>query len=121
MNLAALAMVHRIAELPWPLATLDGKLTRHTVRRSPEVPERRQQKDPLSRDLAERIVAAMTHGGYDEVRDAALIFVACGKMCSRSDLIAFTLGNLIANPDGTSVLLMSKSKMDQEGDGSGRT
>jgi integrase len=117
MNVATLAMVHRLAELPWPLATQAGKLMWRSVRRSGQVRARRRQKDPLGRDLADEIVAALTAGTGDELRDAAMLYVACETLCRRSNLVAFTVEQLVVNRDGTSALFVEKSKTDPEGEG----
>lgn len=117
MNVGSLAAVHRLVELPWPLTTQDGKLMWRAIRRSKKLRARRHQKDPLGRDLAEQIVATLTRGTADELRDAAMLYVACETLCRRSNLVVFTVEQWVVNRDGTSALYVEKSKTDPEGEG----
>jgi integrase len=115
--LATLALVHRLAELPWPLATERGRLMWRAIRRSKELKKRQRQAAPLRRDVIDEVVCAMTFESPADLRDAALLYVAAETMCRRSELVQLEREHLTLEPDGTGRLLLPWSKTDQEQEG----
>lgn len=113
--LATLALVHRLAELPWPLATERGRLMWRGIRRS--LPKRQRQAAPLRRDLIDEVVGAMKFDSPADLRDAALLYVAAETGCRRSELVMLARELLTLEPDGTGRILLPWSKTDQEQEG----
>lgn len=115
LNLSTLAMVHRLAALPWPLHSLEGSLMWRAIRRG--VPARQKQKRGLSIDDIERMLAPLDPAVARDARDAALIPVAYETQLRRSNVVALTLEQVQWQSDGTATVLVERSKEDQEGQG----
>ncbi|MDM4770917.1 tyrosine-type recombinase/integrase [Solimonas sp. SE-A11] len=114
-NLATLALVHRLAGLPWALDTLEGRLMWRGKRRS--LPKRQAQASGLTLDLIERLQAPLAPGRPQDARDAALMGVAFESMCRISELVALQVDQLEVKPNGSGRLLIARSKTDPEGEG----
>lgn len=114
-NLATLALVHRLAGLPWALDTLQGRLMWRGKRRS--LPKRQQQASGLTLDLIERLQAPLDPRRPQDARDAALMGVAFESMCRISELVALQVNDLEVKSNGSGRLLIARGKTDQEGEG----
>lgn len=117
LYLATLAAAHRLAGTPWVLDTASGKLMWRSLRRSKPLKKRQRQVDGLTRDLADRLVAAMDLNEPAALRDAALVYVAAETMFRRSELVSIKREQLSIEEDGTGRLVLEESKTDQEGTG----
>jgi integrase len=116
LNVSTLRMVHRLAGIPWPLDTIEGELMWRGIRRS--VAARQHQKDGLSIDQVELIVASLNPAVRIDARDGALIRVAYETQLRRSFLVAMDLEHVLRwDADGTATVLIPKNKNDQEGQG----
>lgn len=116
VNLATLALIHRLAELPWVLETLPGRLMWRGLRRT-RLTARPRQKQGITLAELERMVAALSAEHPHDVRDAALLRLGYETMLRRSELVALTLDQLEVEADGTGSIVLARSKTDQEGEG----
>ncbi len=114
-NLASLAMVHALAGLPWPLGTIEGKLMWRGLRRA--LPARQHQKDGLTWEKIEPILAKLDPAVPRDARDAAMIAVAYETQLRRSSLVALDVAQVRWESDDTALVLVAKAKEDQEGQG----
>src|SRR6185312_16912922 len=78
---------------------------------------RQTQKRGLSIEDIERMLAPLDPAVPRDARDAALIAVAYETQLRRSSVVALDLEQMRFEPDGTSTVLIERSKEDQEGQG----
>lgn len=116
VNLATLALVHRLAGLPWVLESLEGRLMWRGLRRT-RLTARPRQKQGITLAELERMVAALSAEHPHDVRDAALLRVGYETMLRRSELVALKIDDLVVEADGTGSVLLQRSKTDPEGAG----
>lgn len=115
--LATLSLVHRLAQLPWPLDTMEGRLMWKGLR-STHLQARQRQAQGLSIEEIVQLVAPLDVSAHPrDARDAALLFVAYETMCRRSELVKLAIEDLTHERDGTGRLLLRHSKTDQEAKG----
>ncbi len=115
-NLATLSMVHRLAQLPFPLDSMEGRLMWRGIKRE-HLTLRQRQAQGLTLDDIEKVLATLDAKAPRDARDAALLSVAYESMCRRSELVAMQLEHLSEEADGSGRLLLPSSKTDQEGAG----
>lgn len=113
--LSTLACVHRLAEQPWPLDAMAGRLMWKALRR--QLPARQDQAAGLTIDRIEAVIAALDERELRDVRDAALLALAYETMARASELVAMQVGDLSPDSDGSARVLIVRSKTDQEGEG----
>jgi site-specific recombinase XerD len=104
LNLSTLAMVHRLAGLPWPLNTLEGKLMWRAMRRA--LPTTRRQKRGLSINDVKRMLAPLNPAVPRDARDGALLSVAYETQLRRSEVVALNLDQVRWEPDGAATVLI---------------
>lgn len=114
--LTTLATVHRLAELPNPMDTLDGQLMWRGLRRT-QLTRAQKQAAPLSWADIDTVVAAMGTERPAALRDAALIRVAYETLMRRSELVAMDVHHVDFERDGSALVSLPRSKTDQEGEG----
>jgi integrase len=114
--LTTLATVHRLAELPNPMDTLDGQLMWRGLRRT-QLTRAQKQAAPLSWADIDIVVAAMGTERPAALRDAALIRVAYETLMRRSELVAMDVHHVGFERDGSALVMLPRSKTDQEGEG----
>lgn len=114
--LSTLTVVHRLAELPSPLDSMEARLMWRGLRREHLTQRQRQAKGLTLADV-EAVVATLDPGLPRDVRDAALLRVAFETMFRRSELIALRVEDLTVEADGSGRIFLGHSKTDQEGAG----
>lgn len=114
--LATLGLAHRLASLPWPLDTLEGRLMWRGLRRT-RLKARQRQAQGLTLELLATIVAPLGDEDPREIRDRALLCLAYETMARRSELVALEVEHLTREGDGSGRLLLERAKADQEGEG----
>jgi len=114
--LATLALAHRLAQLPWPLDTLEGRLMWRALRRT-HLSARQRQAQGLTVDALERLLGSLNSSEPRDVRDAALVSLAYETMCRRGELVALKVEDLTREADGSGRLFLPRGKTDQEGAG----
>lgn len=115
-NVSTLVTVHALAGLPWPLDTFEGKLMWRGVRRS--LNARQHQKQGLSIEAIEHMVAPLDPTVPRDARDAALLSVAYETQLRRAFLVAMDVEHMQRwDADGTATVLIPKNKEDPEGKG----
>lgn len=114
--LSTLATVHRLAAIPNPMDTLDGQLMWRGLRRTKLVRSQRQAQGLNWADL-DTIVAAMPAGVPATLRDTALIRVAYETLMRRSELVAMDVHAVDFQHDGSALIVLPRSKTDQESEG----
>jgi integrase len=114
--LATLATVHRLAELPNPIDTLEGGLMWRGIKRNHLVRAQRQAQGLSWADL-ETIVGAMEPGAPATIRDTALVRVAFETLFRRSEIAAMDVHHVEFGRDGSALVILPRSKTDQEGEG----
>lgn len=114
--LATLTVVHRLAELPSPMDSMEARLMWRGLRRE-HLSARQRQAKGLTMDDVDAIVAALDLSNPRDVRDAALISTAFETMFRRSELIVLRVEDLSEEADGSGRVFLPNSKTDQEGSG----
>ena len=114
--LATLGLAHRLAHLPWPLETLEGRLMWRGLRRT-RLKARQRQAQGLTLELLGTIMAPLGDADPREIRDRALLCLAYETMTRRSELVALEVEHVVREEDGSGRLLLERAKTDQEGEG----
>lgn len=114
--LATLAVVHRLANLPSPMDSMEARLMWRGLKRE-HLTLRQRQAQGLTLEDIERVLAPLSPKLPRDVRDAALVTVAFETMFRRSELVALQLENLSIESDGSGRILLARGKTDQEGAG----
>jgi len=114
-DLAAIAANHLDSGLPSPTNDDLVRRIRRGVRRSKGTAPDRQVK-PILRDDMRKLVDAIDDGSPRGTRDKAVLLLAWSSAARRSELAAFTLGDLEFVPEGIR-LRFRAGKTDQEGKG----
>ena len=114
--LATLNVVHRFAELPSPMDSMEARLMWRGLRRE-HLSSRQRQAKGLTLDIIDQVIAAMDLSQPRDLRDAALVSVAFETMFRRSELIGLQIDHLELEPDGSGRIFLPSSKTDQEGAG----
>lgn len=114
--LATLNVVHRLAELPSPMDSMEARLMWRGLKRE-YLSARQRQAKGLTLDAIETILATLDLSIPRDLRDAALISVAFETMFRRSELIGLDMENLSVEADGSGRIFLPHSKTDQEGAG----
>lgn len=120
LNLWTLELVHQLVGLAWPLHTVEGRLMWRGIRRT-HLTARQKQKRGLSIDQIERMLARLDPQVAIDVRDAALICVGYETGLRRSNVVALMMEHISWKPNGTTGVLVDRSKTDQEGEGRVKT
>lgn len=115
-NLATLATMHRLAELPWVMETMEARLMWRGLRRTHLVARQRQAQGLVLEDVR-RLQEKLDPEHARDARDAALLAVAFESMCRCSELVALQVDQLTIERDGSGRLTIERSKTDQEGEG----
>ncbi len=114
--LATLTVVHRLAELPSPMDSMEAKLMWRGLRREHLTARQRQAKG-LTMDSIEAIISSLDLSIPRDLRDAALVSTAFETMFRRSELIVLRIEDLSEETDGSGRIFLANSKTDQEGSG----
>lgn len=114
--LATLNVVHRLAELPTPMDTMEAKLMWRGLKREYLTSRQRQAKG-LTLEAIETILETLDFTNPRDIRDAALVSLAFETMFRRSELIGLQLEHLSIESDGSGRIFLPHSKTDQEGAG----
>lgn len=114
--LATLTVVHRLAELPSPMDSMEARLMWRGLRRE-HLSARQRQAKGLTLDAIETIVASLDLSIPRDLRDAALVSTAFETMFRRSELIVLRIEDLSEEADGSGRIFLPSSKTDQEGSG----
>lgn len=120
--LSAIARMHGDLDLPSPTAagvvTLAMRRFRREWAATPQKKRRgRGQAKPMQRATIDKALADMGDSLLD-LRDAAIIALAYDSLCRASELVAFDVADLEADEsDGSGVILIRRSKTDQDGQG----
>ncbi len=114
--LATLTVVHRLAELPSPMDSMEARLMWRGLRRE-HLSARQRQARGLTMDDIDRILAVLDRSNPRDVRDAALVSTAFETMFRRSELIVLRIEDLSEEADGSGRIFLPNSKTDQEGSG----
>lgn len=120
--LAAIRRMHGDLDLPSPttagVVTLAMRRFRREWAATPQKHRRgRGQAKPMQRTTIDRALADMGDSLLD-LRDAAIIALAYDSLCRASELVAFDVADLEADEsDGSGVILIRRSKTDQDGQG----
>jgi integrase len=112
-KLAAIAAAHRMAGYDSPTTSEAVKLTMAGVRRTVGV--RQRQARPLAVSDLRRIVVALSDD-LAGIRDRSLLLLGFSGAFRRSEIAALTVEDLTFVDEGV-VVLIRKSKTDQEGQG----
>jgi site-specific recombinase XerD len=80
---------------------------------------RQKQAAGLNRALVDHMLAVAGDRLIDD-RNKALLAVSYDTLCRRSELVAIEVGDISHGDDGSGTVLVSRSKGDQEGEGSVR-
>lgn len=114
--LSTLTVVHRLAQLPSPMDSMEARLMWRGLRREHLTARQRQAKGLTLADI-ESIVRTLDPGQPRDSRDAALLSLAFETMFRRSELIALQVEDLSIEPDGSGRIFLRRSKTDQEAAG----
>lgn len=114
--LATLNVVHRLAELPSPMDSMEARLMWRGLRRE-HLSARQRQARGLTMDDIDKLIGAIDLGDPRGLRDAALLSVAFDTMFRRSELIGLFVDDLSVEDDGSGRIFLRNSKTDQEGAG----
>ncbi|MGH8159222.1 MAG: tyrosine-type recombinase/integrase [Rhodanobacter sp.] len=116
--LSSLAQAHRVAEVPNPLDTEDGRLMLKAFRRDERISAYRKQTKGMGWEHVEAIVSGMDPERAIDVRDAVTLLVGYDTQRRRSELVAFRWADLSDPfPDGSARLFLARSKTDSTGKG----
>lgn len=112
-KLAAISVAHKTAGVPSPIAAEIVHSTMAGVKRAKGMAK--TQKSPIrARHLREGL--SLMRSDLKGVRDAAIILVSYAGALRRSEVAGLDLADLTFSPEGV-VLMLSRSKTDQEGSG----
>jgi integrase len=114
--LATLVVVHRLADLPNPMDSMEARLMWRGLRREHLVARQRQAKG-LNLDDVHLIIDSLDLKNPRDMRDAALISVAFETMFRRSELVTLKIEDLSVENDHSGRIFLPSSKTDQEGAG----
>ncbi|MGQ0619657.1 MAG: tyrosine-type recombinase/integrase [Panacagrimonas sp.] len=114
--LATLAVVHRLAQLPSPMDSMEARLMWRGLRREHLSLRQRQAKGLTLADV-EIILESLKPDVPRDIRDAALISLAFETMFRRSELVALRFEDFHVEPDDSGRVFLRHSKTDQEGVG----
>lgn len=114
--LSTLAVVHRLAEFPSPMDSMEARLMWRGLKREHLTLRQRQAQGLTLADI-EAILEALASDEPKDIRDAALISVAFETMFRRSELVALQFEDLSVEADGSGRVFLAHSKTDQEGAG----
>lgn len=115
LTCTAIRHVHRMHELPDPVASETVRQVRLGLRRTYGT-EPRRQAHPLSTAEIRQIVTHLDRTTPLGIRDAAIILLGYAAAMRRSEIIGLDLLDMREEPDGVLVTIR-KSKTDQEGHG----
>jgi integrase len=114
--LSTLATVHRLAGIADPMDTLEGGLMWRGIRRNHLMRAQRQAQGLTWEDI-DTIAGAMEPGAPASLRDNALIRVAYETLFRRSEIVAMDVHHVEHGRDGSALVVLPRSKADQEGEG----
>ncbi|WP_293371859.1 tyrosine-type recombinase/integrase [Nevskia sp.] len=114
--LATLTVVHRLAELPSPMDSMEARLMWRGLRRE-HLSARQRQAKGLTLDDVDTIVTSLDPGIPRDIRDAALISTAFETMFRRSELVVLRIEDLSEEADGSGRIFLPSSKTDQDAAG----
>ncbi|NQV54528.1 MAG: tyrosine-type recombinase/integrase [Rhodospirillales bacterium] len=113
-RICAISRIHRLCDLADPTAS---ETVRLALRRMHRAKGRRQKQAlGLTADLRDKLIAATT-GDLKGLRDRTLVSLAYDTLRRRSELVALQIDDLDPVPQGGAVILVRRSKTDQEGKG----
>ena len=111
---SSIAHLHRAAGLPNPA---DASAVRLALRRmTMKGGAAQRQAEGITRRLADRLLGA-GGAGLRDLRNRALLAVACDTLCRRSELVALDWEDLRPGPDGDGTVEVRRGKTDQAGEG----
>lgn len=114
IRLWAIAEMHRAEFQPSPCRHRLVELALKGVKRRYGAAIR--QASPLGKKEVMEAISRLGNSRL-EMRDKALLWVATDSWCRASEITAFKLRDLIRQPDGTSLLFVTRSKTDPYGQG----
>lgn len=113
-RLWAISEMHRAAFQPSPCRHRLVELALKAVKRKYGAGVK--QAAPLSKKEVIETISRLGNGRRD-LRDKALLWVATDSWCRASEIVAFKVKDLCRQPDGTSLLYVTRSKTDPYGEG----
>jgi len=113
-RISAISRIHRLSELSDPTVS---ETVRLALRRMHRIKSRRQKQAlGLTAVLRDQLIAA-TSNDLLGCRDRAVISLAYDTLRRRSELVALRIEDLDPIPQGGAIILVRRSKTDQEGSG----
>lgn len=113
-RLWAISEMHRAAFQPSPCRHRLVELALKGVKRTYGAWVR--QAPPLCKAEVLRVIGKLGNSRL-EIRDKAALWVATDSWCRASEIVAFKVGDLLRQDDGSSLLFVARSKTDQFGQG----
>lgn len=115
--LYTLHLVHKLADLPDPMKTIEGELLWKGLCRT-SLRKAQVQRKPLGERELQRITDALSESEPIDLRDRALLWVGYETLMRRSELQRMKVEDIDFSEDETpSVIWLERSKTDQEGEG----
>jgi len=113
-KVCSISAVHRLSYLDDPTKHPEARIAQRKIYR--QLGTRFDQAYPITRSLLDKLLAVCgsdLHG----LRDRALLLVAYDSMRRRSELVSLRVEDIEWLTDGGAVILLRKSKTDQQGTG----
>jgi integrase len=111
---AAIAKIHHLLKLDSPVRTEEVNLATRTMFR--QKGRRQSQALGLTSALKQKLIGACPDD-LRGLRDRALLATGYDTLCRRAELVQLQIDDLTVKPDGSSTILVRKSKTDQFGAG----
>ena len=114
-HVASLAYWATLLELDDPRHSFIVKIRLEKIRR--QLPTRTRQAEGLRAEHLEKALTLFNPEVPRDCQDITLLFVGFETLCRQSELVAFDWGHLDKQADKSSLLDLTKSKTDQDGEG----